>query len=63
MTLGVVSALEAYAFPTIYKVAPDATGVVPIPIFDTEMRVSVFVVPETFTFVVKMFEVTRALGR
>lgn len=36
-------------------------GFVPIPMFEVAMRVKMFEVPETFTLVVRMFEVVRAL--
>ena len=36
-------------------------GTAPIPMLEVTMRVMVLVVPETFTLVVKMFEVVRAL--
>ena len=39
---------------------PSAGGVMPIPILEVAMRVSVLVVPETFTLVVKIFEVVNA---
>ena len=42
--------------------APAAVGVVPIPMFEVATRVRVFVVPATFTLVVKIFETTNALA-
>jgi hypothetical protein len=44
----------------MYKFAP-VEAVVPIPMLEVAMRVKRFAVPETFTLVVKMFEVVRAL--
>jgi hypothetical protein len=43
--------------------APEAAGVVPIPMFEVTTRVKRLLVPETFTLVVKMFEVVRAFDR
>jgi len=43
----------------MYKVALDATGIVPTPMFDLTTRVSVFVVPAAFTLVVNILEVVR----
>jgi len=43
----------------MYRLAP-VEPVVPIPMFDVAMSVRVFVVPETFTLVVKMLDTVRA---
>ena len=59
-TFGVVKALETKTFPWTYRLAPVGEGVVLIPNEVNPTRVVRFVVPATFTLVVKMLEAVNA---
>ena len=62
-TLEAVREFVRYALPTMWSLGPVPVGVVPIPMFDVATRVRTFVVPETFTLVVRTFEVVREFVR
>jgi hypothetical protein len=59
-TTGVVRAFETKAFPWTWRLAPPATGVVPIPTFELTVTVKRFVTEVAFIFAENMVPVVRA---
>jgi hypothetical protein len=59
-TTGVVRAFETKAFPWTWRLAPPATGAVPIPTFEITTAVKRFASDETLSLCEKTLGVVRA---